>query len=443
MVNRVLPFLTVVDPEVSGEGALDPLGLGPLGERLAEQILPGLTNRMQRPRFLTAMAVSALVCQGLEDDFAADGVTPAHIVFEWLVAEAFARAADPERYRQTPGIEKARAAIRTNTQLAAKSYLKTPTVFGFHGIYKRLARNLRIAQEGIGIDEKGHELLRIWEREQELAGFVDGTDGPGAKMRATLRSAVESSIGKGYSDRSWGWGGWELLSEHLAPVDSGRQEAAFIYQLLLTAESAPRGEVFSRIAAVNPEMLTDVASEADLARDHLMAQCSTDLKLRLARVDAYEKVSRDIERAFDWARYASTRTMPRPLSPAEYAGAEMPQVIAGRIAGRIRAAADALDGSDPGLMEEFLRITRLFEGVTRAEDLLQTCLQRHAEVQKAKPPEGKREWFQATTDGRVIVRPAYKLTEGPEDDAGWGRPYRLWSVASFCGDLVKGASHAA
>lgn len=85
------PFLTLPDPVTTGEGALDPLGLGTLGGRLADQILPGLRARMVRPRFVTSIAVAAAVCQGMEDHIAADNVTPAYLVFEWLLVEAFVR----------------------------------------------------------------------------------------------------------------------------------------------------------------------------------------------------------------------------------------------------------------------------------------------------------------------------------------------------------------
>ena len=72
-----LPILTLPDPVTTGEGVLDPLGLATIGERLAEQILPGLRARMQRPRFVTAIAACAAVCDGSEDRIASDNVTPA------------------------------------------------------------------------------------------------------------------------------------------------------------------------------------------------------------------------------------------------------------------------------------------------------------------------------------------------------------------------------
>src|SRR5260370_37149475 len=95
-LGALLPFLTLPDPGVSREGQLDPLGLAVIGDRLADWILPGMTARMSRPRFLTAMALSATVSEDLQDEIAADKVSPAHLVFEWLVLEAFARAGAAE-----------------------------------------------------------------------------------------------------------------------------------------------------------------------------------------------------------------------------------------------------------------------------------------------------------------------------------------------------------
>ncbi|HEU4476591.1 MAG TPA: hypothetical protein VFR71_07860, partial [Methyloceanibacter sp.] len=139
--------MTLPDPLVTGEGALDPLGLAMIGDRLADQILPGLRARMSRPRFVTALAVSAAVCDGLEDRFAADGITPAYLVFEWLVVEAFVRESDEEATRRIPGIQKARDVQSSGDAMCARTYLKTPTVFGFHGVYKPLARHLNLVDD--------------------------------------------------------------------------------------------------------------------------------------------------------------------------------------------------------------------------------------------------------------------------------------------------------
>lgn len=64
----VLPFLTAYDPPGTSEGTLDPLGLYQIADQLAVQLVPAVRERMQRVRFLTAIAVGSLVTEGLDDD---------------------------------------------------------------------------------------------------------------------------------------------------------------------------------------------------------------------------------------------------------------------------------------------------------------------------------------------------------------------------------------
>src|SRR5262245_11981750 len=142
-----LPILTLPDPKISGEGVLDPLGVATISDRLAEAVLPGLRARMWRPRFLTAMAACAAVCDGIEDRVAADGTTPAHVVFEWLVVESFVRAAERDKTIRTPGMLKAQNAKDSGERMSASAYLHIPTIFGFHGIYRPLARQAGVLDD--------------------------------------------------------------------------------------------------------------------------------------------------------------------------------------------------------------------------------------------------------------------------------------------------------
>jgi hypothetical protein len=234
-----LPFLTLPDPKVSGEGQLDPLGLSTFADHLADWILPGFTARMSRPRFLTAIAVAAAVCDGLEDELAADGVTPAALVFEWLLVEGFVRAANREDVKGTPGIDKSTTARDAGLRMCASAYLKTPTVFGFHGVYRRLATHLRIVSSDVCLGDNGYALVRVWEKEQGLGGFMDSalsTNGS-SSMRPVLRAAVQDGLRLGYSPRAGGWQGWQFFARHLAPVKIGRHE----------------GECLRRLNVENPE----------------------------------------------------------------------------------------------------------------------------------------------------------------------------------------------
>ncbi len=81
-----LPFLTSYDPPGTSEGALDPLGLYQIADQLAIALVPAVRERMQRIRFLTAIAVGAPVTAGLEEDTRQRDASP-NLVWEWLVVE--------------------------------------------------------------------------------------------------------------------------------------------------------------------------------------------------------------------------------------------------------------------------------------------------------------------------------------------------------------------
>src|SRR6266478_2301695 len=117
--SMLAPYRTLADPETQGEGSIDPLGLAALADHLADWMLPGMTARMWRPRFLTAIAVTSLVVESLAEELAKDGVTPPWLIFEWHYVEAVAALAerDGNGLRRIPGIDKARRALRDQVPL--------------------------------------------------------------------------------------------------------------------------------------------------------------------------------------------------------------------------------------------------------------------------------------------------------------------------------------
>jgi hypothetical protein len=143
------PFVTDLDPDRAGEGSLDPLGLARLGDRLADQIAPEVTARMSRIRFVTAIAACSQLLGEPADILSTDGI-PAYLPFEWHVVESFVRASPASGTDAVPGIQKARARLRDRRRhLNGPAYLETPKVFGFHGVYKRIARDMEVVDENL------------------------------------------------------------------------------------------------------------------------------------------------------------------------------------------------------------------------------------------------------------------------------------------------------
>src|SRR5688572_19101840 len=136
------PFLTTYDPLGTSEGTLDPLGLYQIADQLAVQLVPAVRERMTRVRFLTAMTLGTLVTEGLENDPEKQDASP-YLVWEWLVVEGLMRSYQgQESPFGIPGSLVTRRAIANHGYLDAKSYLKTARIFGFNGVYKRLAIHL-------------------------------------------------------------------------------------------------------------------------------------------------------------------------------------------------------------------------------------------------------------------------------------------------------------
>ena len=199
-----LPLLSAEDKAEASEGGIDPLGLYQVAEALSVRLVPGVRERQSHPRYVTAMAVAFEVCRDFpEEKVARDGVSPPWQVFEWLFVEGFARTGNGDNKFKLPGSQKAADALRDGVPLSAKRYLKTPTVFGFHGVYRQLARDLAVEEAG-RLGETGMTLLTTWAHEQGLAGFCGTRGGPGKERREQLMGAVWDSLKVGACERSGG-----------------------------------------------------------------------------------------------------------------------------------------------------------------------------------------------------------------------------------------------
>jgi hypothetical protein len=217
------------------EGGIDPLGLAAIAGRLGTRLVPGLRERQLHPRFLTAIAVSLAVCEDFElDTVAKDDVSEPWQVFEWYLVEGLVRTSRSARNesspsgsstsnvtrdetptaRGVPGSLKARQAMDDNVPLSAKWYLRTPTVFGFHGVYRLLARTLRIENKATGgLGEAGEELLWVGSKERGLTGFTGTADGPGKVLRRDLHNAVADGLENAGTTKGDGWPRWKQHSD--------------------------------------------------------------------------------------------------------------------------------------------------------------------------------------------------------------------------------------
>lgn len=441
------PVLSLPDPRESAEGSIDPLGLQMTYEHLAGRVYPFMTVRMSRPRFLTAIAAIARVCEGLEDTVASDGITPAWLVCEWYMVEGLVRrrAVVPnDQWWGIAGSMKVRQTIDRGRPLGAAQYLKTPKVFGFTGIYKTLAVGLQIVTDDIVLDDGGYELLGVWEREQGLDGFLDDDrgSGRGSQLRKDLRAAVEVSLRKGYTDRRSGWSVWNSIVDHLQPGTVGRREGKYLrHRVADDSLFSPRDP---EAAAMRRELLAHLekrglcvpedGDEAAFFREILGGRISAseELRERLRAIDAYEALCRPIEDALRFIFHLSTERAGAPVSKEAFAAHEFSKRLASVVGPATRRVADAFVGIE--LEPEVTSLIVRYEEVRNASDLWATVLTHHDDAQRRKPPDGKRPWCEHVPEG-VVVRPQYRQRDRPPGDDSYVRDYRTSTASQFLQDL--------
>jgi hypothetical protein len=426
------PLLSEYDPLIEGEGSIDPLGLQPIYERLADRLLPAVTVRMGRPRFVTAIAVGAWVCQEWHSDtVAADKVTPPWLVYEWFVVEAFVRSEKVlGEGRRIPGVLKAQRAWRDGRPISASSYLKTPTVFGFTGIFRRLARHLRVITEEGRLDDAGYELLAAWSAEQGLAGFVDGADSAGAQFRKSLGRAVAQGLELGHTRRQ-SQDFCDLIARSLDPAKVGRRERKVLLRLLEDRAGPPEmPETMPHlIGALRKRGSTLEFSQEAAFLTSVEKIASATLRELLSAISAYEVFGRVITDAFKALRHAAAQAGGACIGREDFArlvSTDCATRLATAIA-RIRRH-DRLVQWEPSLEATLTR----FDHAKTRDQLYDVLLDHHRCVQDDK---GKRTWFQPGRGDRIFVRPDYVLTDPPPKGIAHVHEYRMPTFSRFLDDL--------
>lgn len=430
------PLLSSFDPAESAEGSIDPLGTYAIADALGVRLIPGVRERQQHIRFLTAMAVSLSICSEFEDDeVAADGVSEPWQVFEWYFVTGMERKSSPENLRGMPGRDKAATARKDGVPLSAKRYLKTPSVFGFHGVYRGLARQIGIDQAD-RLGEIGYRLLKVWEKEQGLTGFCGSEPGEGGAMRRRLVEAVRDGLSKGHVDRPYSWPHYQFFPDRLAIRNAGREEAALLQAALLDD-----GTGFRRQVCLFLQTKEAIHSWADVTEKErsersfhraLAESAEAELKKLLDTIDVYERFSRLLQDSFDdtLERASSTKTRVRPRDMAELKSVRR---AAADVAPLFPEIVERL--SHFRLANDFRDEFRLFEDKVEPAEFSERLLRHHCQVQRSKPPDGKAPWFDCFDNGSFLIRTPYLRKEGGRNDDSYVHAYRTRSLWSFARDL--------
>lgn len=424
IAGLTLPMLSAFDPPVAGEGSLDPLGLAAISDRLADQLVPGLRSRMLRIRFVTAIAVGATACETLQDVPPADDISTPAICFEWLVVEAFARRIPPnEMPTGVPGSQKARSVINRGERLSAPTYLKGPSVFGFNGVYKPFAIDSGVVTQDLEPGPRCAELVRAWEDDAGYPGFCNDVPGtPGASLRKQITQQVLAALQGGRC--TTGPGSWLFgnLAAALHPDHAPSRERSALRSLVLDSAHLGRTELARLVGRVNPQL-----DEAAALRT-IRHRCSLELGLIVDAVMAYEAFAAVLDTSFRTLCAASRSLGTQPLTPKSVENHDTIRYASRYLPALYKTAADSMSRIDAdawisGRLADFAV-------PHRPQELVALLFEQHEQVQAAKPPQGKRPWFEPLRDG-FVVRPPYAFESAPALNDSFVHPVRVAALQRF------------
>jgi hypothetical protein len=432
-MSAPLPFLTAYDPPGASEGTLDPLGLYTIADQLAVQLVPAVRERMQRVRFLTAMTVGAFVTQ--ESEIRPDhGDVHPSLVWEWLVVEALirTRGEDPALWG-VAGTQVARRALSQHGYLDARSYLKTPRIFGFHGVYKRLAMHLGLVDVHLGPGRNAERLADAWARDRGAAGF--------AGMRPTLRrwqEVLKRSLDEKPPRTRTGWNeeAWAGLASAFAPSDCEARERRCLRDLLHDPEGPGPGALPSLWRLQKTFSPEEFREEA--LHDRLQAE-EPGYGPLLAAIRAYESFARHLLDAFDLLKAEAATVDARGFEVPAIARDREFERCTRRLHERFDAALRAIGevgGALAGLTSLFTERFRTFAEPLDAGACALTLCTHHETVQRAKSTEGKRPWFDRLGPRHIYVRQAYREPRRSLQPGSYVHDFRGKPIRRFHQDLA-------
>jgi hypothetical protein len=426
------PFLTSYDPPGSSEGTLDPLGLYQIADQLAVQLVPAVRERMLRIRFLTAMAVGAYIIEEIDDDPSKRDASP-YLVWEWLVVEALTREMGGDSsFWGVPGMLMAKRALEQHGYLDARSYLKNPRIFGFTGVYKRLAVQLGLVDINLTPGPNSQSLLDAWARDLGLSGATEARQSIARWSSAVRRSLKEIPP---RAKPGWGKDEWARLAVAFNPGTCRGREKRFMRDLL-TTEGDRRLGALPSIWRLQGEF-DEAGFREEQLHDRLQEQ-EPGYRPLLDAIRAYEAFARSLQDAFDVLKAEASQLDAKGFAvPGIASDADFRRCVK-KLHERFEVALHALSDVDnlglslKNLFDE--RFGAFAEPMDAGSCAIKLCTH-HEAVQQGKSAEGKRPWFDRIGPDRIYIRRAYRKPRQKIQPGSYVHGYRGNPIRRFYSDL--------
>lgn len=444
---RYLPQMTPIDPSEDPADSIDPLGLSPTVARLSEIILPGMTLRMWRVRFLTYAALASLVTQQVVEslDYQGDKLE-IRLAFERLFVSAMIRSSLPQKaIQRLPGRQLAERAWRENDRpLKTSNFLKGQAVNGPFGVIARLAHKLDILDNDDQLLSRGEELLFAWAMDQRLFGLLGEPKSQQEGARWLWR--ITDATAKYLTHSKWpstGWQGWGELARVLRLDNIGPAESKAMTAALFS--DSVRHRIFEHLSRKKFKSLYKTDKEQSVIEGLLDSlEDSNDSIDRIIYITCklfkqYEQVASKLQIAFDYLRWELTQLngQARLQRVLQDEGSTL-QKVCNRLPNAVSKLKSTLEDSyvilenQPSLFESITTICE--EGLVcdTPEKLVETIMTRHERVQREK---NKGIWIERGETWVLLPGFGYSNEEPPNEEVVYIHPFRIANVYSFIKDL--------
>jgi hypothetical protein len=221
-----------------------------------------------------------------------------------------------------------------------------------------------------------------------------------------------------------------LIATHLSPQAPGSKESDVLWAAL-THGDALRGE-YARMLVSSEGQEAWLQAEGVESEFHvwLGEHASLVMKQLLMAIRAFERMARLMTDAFDEVRWRMTQER-APVDVTWLGQGPAVKLAKENFIAAYGDAVNELGEIDPVLrMRAERAFVHLCEAVTPTAFAAQ-LLEHHAGIQRAKPPNGKRAWFDTFGDGRVAIRPAYTVDNFAAAPEKYVHTYRARPLSSF------------
>ena len=403
------------------------MGLYAIADRMATTLVPGVRERMSNLRYLTASAYGAEVCRGMSGEPMIQARLEPYMALEFhLVSGWIYQFRDhEEEIAGLPGIQKSQECFEGDRRLTPGRYLKTASVFGFHGVYRTLATDLRVVDEQYQLGATGEALVEEVQNQFNSAGV------PWDHHLKWMRSAVQETRIEGRTSRAWWWDRHGDAAHILKPHNMSLREQEIIGDALFSEGQLGRHELLSFLKSKEGQEAWVGENELKVYKTFLKSSASEETKNMVKAISAFEAMAKLLHDAFHQVlshveQGAQLKTeklcsLPAVILAADKVGDRYQKVLETMSNAGMEAERQRVEGS-------FAEFGNLYGNV---EAFLDAMIHHHQDVQKSKGRHGKQAWMRRSEDDRWYADVLGRSEQVDPETNAFVHQYRIRPLMSF------------